>query len=130
MDKELVPLSTLLNQLLKDRPHLRPPSAGPWPPSSAPLYARRPELAMFPADRLAGVLCRSCHGWGARPQGRDGEVECADCGGSGLCCPTCHATRWLVDAASPLDRRTLLRCPTCPTPAAEAAAIVAHLRGA
>ena len=120
------PLSSALAELLQTMPPRTPP-----PDNSSPILTRWPALAAVPPEHLARVTCRDCRGagWtGVSPD--DTRPACRTCRGAGLVCPTCRGDRWLLDLSRPVGERDTLACPTCPTPAAGQAAIVAHLRAA
>ena len=120
------PLSTALAELLRTMPPLMR-----QPLNSSPLLARFPALAACPPEPLARVTCRICQGagWtGYSPA--DTRPACRTCRGAGLVCPTCRGDHWLLDTRRPVGERDVLACPSCPTPEAGQAAIVAHLRAA
>ena len=127
MDPALVPLGSLLEQLVQRHPALRQRQTGTLLLTSSPLYAKRPALAAFPVERVTHLLCATCRGWGTTAAGHPAEeLACARCRGTGLCCPTCRGAHWVLQGAR-AGQRTLAHCPTCPTPVAEQAAILAYL---
>src|SRR5215213_3175070 len=119
-DPTLVPLGAILKDLAQRHPALRERMEGTLLLTSSPLFAKRPELAAFPVERVTRVLCLTCRGWGTQSVGREAEEwACDACRGTGLCCPTCRGARWVLQSGPRPGQRPLRPCPTCATPAAE-----------